>query len=135
MKAWKLALAGVIALSGATGANAKITVLGVPARITAADEGDSAERMLVQNDGFADYVKTGYVAATLDWQYGASEPVSGPRVTGERDASDVHSGAASAPSAPMRAKDTGMILLTIGGLVAYQLRRKQQWLERSPISS
>jgi len=135
MKAWKLALAGVIALSGATGGNAKVTVLGVPARMTAADEGDSAERMLVQNDGFADYVKTGYVAATLDWQHGASEPVSGRRVTGERGASDVHSGAASAPSSPMRANDTGMILLTIGGLVAYQLRRKQQWLERSPISS
>jgi hypothetical protein len=124
MKAWKLALAGVVALSGATGGYAQVTSLGASASIMAADDGDFSERMLVQTDGFADYVKSGYVAST-----------SGRWVTGEQGAPDVHSRSASPPSARMRANDTGMILLIGGGLVAYQLRRKQQLLERSPIST
>jgi hypothetical protein len=45
-----------------------------------------------------------------------------------------HSSTGSARPGGIRATNAGMILLTIGALVAYQLRRKQRLLEQSPFA-
>ena len=46
-----------------------------------------------------------------------------------------HSSTGSARPGGIRETNAGMILLTIGALVAYQLRRKQRLLEQSPFAA
>jgi hypothetical protein len=46
-----------------------------------------------------------------------------------------HSSTGSAPPGGIHETNVGMILLTIGALVAYQLRRKQRLLEQSPFAA
>ncbi|MDB6008678.1 MAG: hypothetical protein JWL65_928 [Gammaproteobacteria bacterium] len=151
VKSWKLALAGVVALSGATAGNTKVIALNASASTLAGREG-SSEHMLGQPNTFIDYVKSGYVvpglAAAHAYGYDARQDLrSGMESFRERLnagaawlAHDIGTGdsrpsTGSKRAAGIRETDTGMILLTIGTLVTYQLRRKQRLLRQSPFAA
>jgi hypothetical protein len=154
VKSWKLALAGVVALSGATTDNTKVIALNAAASTMADGEG-SSERMLGQPNTLVDYVKSGYgvpgLAAARAYGYDARQKFSMAAASGMESfrerlnagaswpahdigTGDSHPSSGSKRSAGVRETDTGMILLTIGMLVAYQLRRKQRLLQQSPFA-
>ena len=155
MKSWKLALAGVVALSSATAGTAKVIALDASASAMVGGEAGSSGHIPGQPNSFTDYEKSGYVVPGLaaaryryDPQYNYRVAIASGmesfRELSNAGASwmahdvgtgDTDSWAGSAHSSGIRETPTGMILLTIGTLVTYQLRRKQQLLKQPPFAA
>jgi hypothetical protein len=139
MKSWKLALAGVVALGSATAGAAKVIALDASASAIVGGEADSSGHMPGQPNSFTDYVKSGYIVPGLAVASGMESFRELSNAGASWMAHDVGTGdtdswAGSARSSGIRETHTGMILLTIGTLVAYQLRRKQQLLKQPPFA-
>ncbi len=154
-KGWRVTLAGIVALGAASAGQSKAIVLDGPANTPAGDTPGLLTTLAHEADKHGNYVHSAYVErpyGILSWsaatkanyeQSAAQRGMESFRELSNSDAREQVFGRGASDftgtSLSQRNRTTGIAdvwitLLTICGLAAYQLRRKQQLLKRLPFS-